>query len=299
MWFRNLRIFRLATDWNKAPNQLSDLLAKRPLTRCGSLAMLSRGWVYPKHDSFVHSVGGQWLVALGVEQKLLPATVIRQATQERVAEIEAEQSRKLGRKEMRELRDSITLQLLPKAFTRRRTTWAWIDPAHGWLVVDAGSDAKADEFMEVLLPSVGDVQLRPLQTQVSPSSAMTDWLASGNAPTRFSIDDDLELRAGASGQSAIRYVKHALEGKEIPRHIADGKIVTKLAMTWNDKVSFVLTDKLQIKRLAFLDILKEEGEQSDQEAEERFDIDFALMAGELNHMFNDLLVALGGEVKQA
>lgn len=292
MWFRNLRIFRLATDWNK--NQLDDLLAKRPLTRCGSLSMLSRGWIHSKHESFVHSVGGQWLAALGVEQKLLPTTVIRQETQDRVAQMEIEQGRKLGRKEIRDLRDSVTLELLPRAFARRRTTWAWIDPEHHWLVIDAGSDAKVDEFMEVFLPSVGDVQIQPLQTQISPSAAMTDWLVSGDAPTRFTIDDDLELRAAASGQSAIRYVKHALEGKEIPRHIADGKIVTKLAMTWNDKVSFILTDKLEIKRLAFLDIMKEEGEQSDQEAEERFDIDFALMTGELNLMFNDLLVALGG-----
>lgn len=299
MWFRNLRIYRLATDWNKAPNQLSDLLAKRPLARCGSFDMLSRGWVYPKNENFVHSVGGQWLIALGVEQKLLPATVIRQVTQERVAKIEVEEGRKVGRKEMRDLRDGVSLELLPKAFTRRRTTWAWIDPAHGWLVVDAGSDAKADEFMEVLLPSAGEIKLRPLQTQVSPSSAMTDWLASGDAPAGFTIDDDLELRAAASAQSAIRYVRHALEGKEIPLHIASGKVVTKLGMTWNDKVSFLLTDKGQVKRLVFLNIMKEEGEQSTQEVDERFDIDFALMAGELNNMFTDLLVALGGEVKPA
>lgn len=296
MWFRNLRIYRLSSDWNRDARQLNDLLAKRPLSRCGSFDMVSRGWVYPKHEDFVHGVNGQWLVALGVEQKLLPATVVRQVTQERAAQIEAEQGRKVGRKEMRDLRDSVAQELLPKAFTRRRTTWAWIDPINGWLAIDAGSDAKAEEFLEVLLPSVGEIQLRPLQTQLSPTSAMTDWLASGEAPVGFTVDDDLELRPAASTQSAIRYVKHALEGKEIQQHIGNGKVATKLGMTWNDKVSFVLTDKFQVKRLAFLDILKEEAEQSALEADEQFDVDFALMAGELNLLLSDLLTALDGEL---
>lgn len=295
MWFRNLRIYRLTTDWKNDSNQLSNLLAQHPLNRCGSLAMQSRGWVYPKNEGFVHSINRQWLISLGVEQKLLPATVIRQVTQERVTQIEVEQGRIVGRKEIRDLRDSVTHELLPRAFTRRRTTWAWIDPQNGWLAIDAGSDARADEFTEVLLRSLGDIQLKPLQTRLSPSSAMTGWLASGDPPIGFTIDDDLELRPLASGQSAIRYVRHALEGREIQQHIANGKMATKLGLTWNDRVSFVLTDKLQVKRLAFLDILKESADQSSRDADEQFDLDFALMAGELNRLLKDLLVALGGE----
>ncbi|HTY98989.1 MAG TPA: recombination-associated protein RdgC, partial [Rhodocyclaceae bacterium] len=155
--------------------------------------------------------------------------------------------------------------------------------------------AKADEFVEVLLRSVGEVRLRPLQTQLSPSAAMTGWLAAEEPPAGFTIDDDLELRSAATGQSAIRYVRHALDG--VSQHLAKGEIVTKLGMTWSDRISFVLTDKLQLKRLAFLDILREEAEQSAQEADEQFDVDFALMAGELVRLFGDLLVALGGEMK--
>ena len=295
MWFRNLRVYRLSSDWKATEEQFNELLAKHPLTRCGSMDMFSRGWVYPREAGFVHAVNRQWLVALGVEQKLLPATVVRQVAQERVTQIEAEQGRKVGRKEARDLRDSVTQELLPRAFARRRTTWAWIDPVNGWLVIDAGSDAKADEFLDVLVKSGGDIALRPVQAQLSPSSAMTDWLASGEAPAGFTVDDDLELRSAVSAQSAIRYVHHALEGKEIQQHIANGKLATKLGMTWDDKISFVLTEKLQIKRLAFLDILKEEAEQSAQEADEQFDVDFALMSGELNKMLADLLRALGGE----
>ncbi|MDO8933043.1 MAG: recombination-associated protein RdgC [Rhodocyclaceae bacterium] len=298
MWFRNLRIYRLPQDWDIDFAQLDKQLASLPLARCGSLDMFSRGWVFPRREGeFVHSVNRQWLLAMGVEDKLLPTTVVRQEAADRAARIEAEQDRKVGRKEMRDLRDRVTEELLPRAFTRRRTTWCWIDPINRWLVLDAGADARADEFLEVLQKSVDGIALRPLQAQLSPSSAMTDWLAAGEAPAGFTIDQDLELRSASEGQAAIRYVRHALEGQEIQRHIASGKIATRLGMTWNDRISFVLTEKLQIKRLAFLDILKEEAEQNAETADEQFDVDFALMSGELARMLGQLADALGGMVE--
>ena len=298
MWFRNLRIYRLRRELDLDLARLDELLSKRPLARCGSFEMATRGWVFPRQEgAFVHAVNRQWLLALGVEQKLLPATVIRQTAQERAAVIETEQGRKIGRKEMRDISERVTEELMPKAFSQRRTTWGWLDPINGWLAVDAGSDARADEFMEVLLTTLADITPRPLQTQVSPIAAMTDWLAAAEAPSGFTLDSDLELRAATEAQAAIRYVHHDIAGPEIAAHIAAGKIATKLGMTWNDKVSFVLTDKMHLKRLAFLDILKEQSDQSGITADEQFDTDFAMMAGELAHLFNDLLIALGGELK--
>jgi recombination associated protein RdgC len=298
MWFRNLRLYRLPAGWDIDADALEQMLAARPLTHCGSMDMVSRGWVYPHHEGqFVHRVNRQWLLALGVEQKLLPAGVVRQAAAERAAKIEAEQGRKVGRKELRDLRERVTEEFMPRAFSQRRTSWCWIDPVNGWLVLDAGSDARADEVIEALQHTISDLALRPLQTEVSPTSAMTDWLAAGEPPAGFSIDDDLELRSAAQAQAAIRYVRHALEGGEIRKHISAGKIATRLGMTWSDKISFVLTEKLQIKRLAFLDILKEEAEQNAETADEQFDVDFALMAGELARLLADLVVALGGETK--
>ncbi|WP_126445265.1 recombination-associated protein RdgC [Sulfuricystis multivorans] len=298
MWFKNLRLYRLPSGQALDLAKLDALLARRPLTRCGSFEMASCGWVFPRQEgAFVHAVDRQWLLALGIEQKLLPTTVVRQTARERAAIIEKEQGRKVGRKEMRDLTERVMEELLPKAFSQRRTTWAWIDPQGGRLVVDAGSDARADEFMETLLTTLDDVTPRPLQTQVSPTTAMTAWLAAQEPPTGFSFDSDLELRAASQSQSAIRYVHHDLGGQEIAAHIATGKLVTRLGLTWNDKISFVLTDKLRIKRLAFLDVLKEQAEQSAANEDERFDADFALMVGELARMLDDLVNALGGELE--
>ena len=148
-------------------------------------------------------------------------------------------------------------------------------------------------MIELLHKSVDRLSISPLRTAQSPSSAMTGWVAAGDAPAGFSIDPALELRSAEN--AVVRYARHPLDGEEIPGHIAAGKVVTRLGMTWGDKISFVLDDKLQLKRLAFLDILKESSDGQAENEEERFDLDFALMTGELARLFVDLLAALGGE----
>ena len=298
MWFRNLKLYR----FDATPLSIETLdtaLQTRPLGTCGSMEHCTRGWVAPRQEGvFVHAVNRQWLIALGVEEKLLPAAVMRQYAAARAAEIEREQGRKVGRREMREIADRVVEVHLPTALRRQRQTWAWIDPVNGWLVIDTASDARADEFIEKLLATVDDLSPRPLQTQVSPNTAMTDWLAGGEAPAVFSVDSDTELRSCSAAQATIRYAHHSLDGPEIAEHVAHGKIATRLGLTWNDRVSFVLTDKLHIKRLTFLDVVREQAAQSAMNADEQFDVDFALMAGELAGMLKDLVAALGG-VKEA
>ncbi|MDA0188923.1 MAG: recombination-associated protein RdgC [Proteobacteria bacterium] len=294
MWFKNLCIYRLPAASRPDPAALAAQLAQRTLQSCGASDAQSIGWVPPRDGGdLVHVVNHQLLLALGAEQKLLPASVVNQFARERAAEIAEAEGRKVGRKEMREIREQMTLELLPRAFVRRRTTFAWIDPVNGWLVVDAAAIGKAEELLELLRKSVDGFAARLLNTGQWPAAAMTGWVASGEAPAGFTLDQDLELRSAEDAK--VRYVKHALEGEEIRRHIADGKTATRLAMTWSDRVSFVLTEDLQLKRLAFLDLLKEQNENQSDDADERFDLDFALMAGELARLFDDLLAALGGE----
>ncbi|MBX9810251.1 MAG: recombination-associated protein RdgC, partial [Burkholderiales bacterium] len=201
-------------------------------------------------------------------------------------------------KQMREIRDRVHQELLPRAFTRLRTTRAWIDPIHGWLAIDAAGEARAEELIKTLLQSLDNPPLKRLETRRSPASAMTQWLAAGEASAGFTIDQDLELRSFDESRATVRYVRHALEGREIRDHIAAGKTATRLGMTWRDRISFVLTEQLQIKRLAFLDILKGDTGEQPEGADEQFDVNFSLMTGELARMLADLVTALGGEKPQ-
>lgn len=295
MWFKNLVVYRLPAALKLDTAALEEKLATLTLQPCGNMDRETRGWVSPRGDDrLLHVLNQQVLITLGMEAKLLPSSVVNQFAEEKAAEIEEQQGFKVGKKQMRELKEQVTDELLPRAFVRHHQSWAWIDPVNGWLVVDAATPAKAEVLLEALSKSVDDLPVKSLHTELSPSAAMTDWLLSGEAPAGFTIDRDLELRASDEGKATVRYVRHDLEGEEIAAHIGAGKQATKLAMTWNDRISFVLGEQMEVKRVAFLDILKEQTEQGES-ADEQFDLDFALMSGELAKLLTDLVAALGGE----
>lgn len=298
MWFKNLQIYRLPADWRITPEKLEEQLAKKPFAPCGSTDLQSLGWIAPrKGGGLVHAAQGQMMLALAVEQKLLPSSVINQEAQEKIEAFEEQQGYAPSRKQAKEIKEETILSLLPRAFTRRRTTYIWLDAARGWLMIDAASAAKAETVIETLTRTVDDLPLSLLKTELSPATAMTNWLTSGEAPAGFTVDRDCELRAPVEENATVRYVRHLLETEEIGKHITEGKLPTRLALTWDDRISFVLTERLEIKRLSFLDILKEEASQSAETADEQFDADFTLMTGELARMIPALVDALGGEMK--
>jgi recombination associated protein RdgC len=296
MWFKNIFIYRLPSGFSLTAETLQEKLSLKPLLPCSGLDKQSRGWVSCRGDDrLVHVANQQILFALGVEQKLLPATIINRFAKERVADIEAQQGYKVGRKELKNIKEAVTEELLPRAFALQRTTNAWLDSLNGWLIIDAASPSKADDLLEQLSKTLDGFPVTPLHTKLSPVAAMTDWLSGENAPVGFTIDNELELRATGESKAMVRYANHVLEGSEIHSHIAAGKRATRLGLTWNDRISFVLTEQMQIKRLEFLDIIKEESTALAENADELFELDFTLMTGELAKMLSDLTEALGGE----
>lgn len=296
MWFKNLQLYRLSAPLDLDPAQLDDKLAPLAFEPGGSLEKQRHGWVPPREGGpLVHSVGGQYLIAHRAEKKLLPASVINQFAKARAQEIEKQQGYKPGRKQMREIKEAITDELLPRAFSLWRDTHIWIDPKRSLLVIDAASSAKCDEIMQLLNKSLDRLGARALQTRESPMAVMTAWLAEDAAPAGFTIDQDTELRSAAQSKATVRYVRHALEPEDIQRHIAAGKQCTRLALTWADRISFVLTENFSIKRVTPLDVLKEDTDTAGQDENERFDSDFTLMTGELTRLLDDLTDALGGE----
>jgi len=294
--FKNLVFHKLPENWSLTAADLEGQLAGRTLQPCGPFDMSSRGWVPVTHGGrLLHTVNQHHMIALGSDDKLLPGSIIRQVAQER-ADIQAqEQGFPVGRKQMRDLRARVADELRARALTRRRVTRAWIDPTAGWFAVDAASIPRAEMVVETLSDTLGSFAPVVIQTERSPQVAMASWLARGEAPARFSIDDDLELQSADKVKAIIRYTRHPLDGKEIRGHLGAGKYPTRLGLTWNDRVSFVLTDKLQVKRVDFLEMSKDDTQADDVDPAEQFDIDFAVMAGELANLLKDLTAVLAGE----
>ena len=301
MFFKNATIYRLPPKWPAAMSagSLCAQLERGLFHTCPSNQPSSRGWVPPrKGDGLIYQQDYQLMICLKVQEKLLPSAVVNEAVQERAEAIGDQQGYPPGRKQLKEIKERVVEELLAKAFTVSRRTFAWIDPVAGWLVVDTASQARAEEVVEHLRHCLDEFPLALPHTQLSPQSAMASWLADGEAPDGFTIDRDCELKSLAEEKAAVKFVRHPLQDEwadEVKTHLAAGKLPTHLALTWDERISFVLGDSMEVKRLTFLDLVKEAAEENAKHADEQFDADFAIMTGELRRFIDALMAALGGE----
>ena len=290
-------VYRIAPQWQVGLEQVEEALNKAPFMECGATQERSFGFVPPRgeaHGPLAESVGGQWILRFMVEAKVLPGSVLARRVNEKAERIEQETGRKPGKKEKRDLKDEAKLDLLPMAFTKQGSTWVWMDPQARTLVLDTSSQARADEVVSTLvelLPTGFAVAL--LSTQTSPQAAMSHWLKEQEPPVGFTVDRECELKAADEEKAVVRYARHPLDIEEVQAHIAAGKLPTKLALTWDDRVSFMLTEGLQLKKVSFLDTVFEEKAADDG----GFDTDVAIATGELSKLIPDLIEALGGEAE--
>lgn len=294
MWFKNLQLTRVGATWSATETELEAMLEKHAFRSAAGLEMEASGWVPSfRGGPLAHRVGRHFLLTLRTEKKLLPGSVIAQFVRAKAEELEEQQGFKPGRKQMRELKEQVTDELLPRAFGIHRDTRAWLDLENHILIIDSSSTSVADQVRSALLKTT-DIPLMSVELNLSPVAVMTSWLSANEAPTDFTIDQDVELRSNTNEKAAVRYVHHPLDGEDVRKHIEEGKRSTKLAMTWKDRISFVLTEEFIIKRIAPLDILKDAADPSEGEVE-RFDADFKLMTGELAGLVKDMIEATGGE----
>jgi len=297
--FKNVIVYRIGEGWAPTLAQIEDSLDAERFVPCGASQEKSVGWVEPRgeaHGPLVESVAGQLILKLKIETKSVPGSVVTRKAKERSAHIEATTGRKPGKKELREIKDDVRMSLMPLAFTKESSVVVWIDPAAQLLVIDAGSQAKADEVVTLLVTSLAGLSVTLLNTQMSPQAAMTAWLISQEPPPGFSVDRECELKAADESKSVVRYVRHPLDTQEVKQYVEGGKLPTRLALTWDSRVSFVLTEALQLKKVAFLDVVFE---GASAEKDEGFDADVAIATGELCKLLPDLFEALGGEMVTA
>ena len=294
--FKNVIMYRIGPDWSATVAQIEEGLDAARFVECGASQEQSIGWTEPRgeaHGPLVESIGGQLIMKLMIETRALPGSVITKKAKERVAHIEATTGRKPGKKETREIKEDIKLELMPLAFSKESSVWVWIDPEARLLVLDAGSQSRADEVVTMLVKCLSGLAVKLMDTKVSPTAAMSEWLTTQEPPAGFTVDRECELKAADESKAVVRYTRHPLDNDEVRGYVESGKLPTRLALTWDSRVSFMLTEGLQIKKLAFLDVVFEATSAGKADG---FDADVAIATGELSKLLPDLLEALGGEM---
>lgn len=294
MWFKNLQIYRLDRDWTLPAAELEERLGTRPLLPCSAMSIDSRGWVSPRDDEqLVNGLERHLLIALGSEQKLLPSSVVNDAVKQRAVEFEQEKGFKPGRKQLRDFKEIVSAELLPRAFSRRSVTRAWIDPTAKRIVVDSSSPTRAEQLIEHLRDTLGELSVSLPQTETSPGQKLTEWLTVRKVPGHFELGEECELTGTDAAKSVVRYLRHSLDVDQIRRHLEEGMRASRLALSWSGRISLLVNDKLEIKRVKFLDMDEADEAPGTEDPERKFEAEFLLMTGQCGPMINDLLKAFG------
>jgi len=298
MWFKNLRLYRLLKPFNLAEVELNELLQTAAFRHCGSHEPTTLGWSSPLgrgSEQLSHESGGCMMICARQEDKLLPAAVVNETLDEKVEVIETEEARKLSRRERSDLRDEIIFQLLPKAFARSSRTFAMIDRQNGWILVDASSATRAEALIELLRETLGSLPVRPFEVNLAPASVLTEWLAQADKYNDFVLMDSCELRDTEEEGGVVRCRGQDLESDEIQVHLTAGKQVVKLAVEWDERLSFSMESDFSLKRIKFLDMLQEEAADAQTEDEiAQFAVVFSLMSLEFRRLIPRLLELFGG-----
>lgn len=300
MWFKNLLTYRLTQEVPFEPEALEAALASKPARPCASQELTTYGFVAPfgkgEDAPLVHVSGEYLLIAARKEERILPSSVVNDAVKEKVEEIETEQMRKVYKKERDQIKDEIIQAFLPRAFIRRSMIFAAIAPRLGVILVNSASAKRAEDLLSTLREVMGSLPVRPATVKIAPVATMTEWVKSQEAAEGFYVLDECELRDTAEDGGIVRCKRQDLTGEEIQLHLSTGKVVTQLALAWQDKLSFILDDKLVIKRLKFEELLQEQAEQDGgDEAAQQFDASFQLMMMTFAEFLPVLFEALGGE----
>ncbi len=298
MWFKNLVLYRLTQTFELTPEELEEKLAAKPFRALASMEPAFTGWTEPlgkEGQQLVHVSGNCWMLCARKEEKILPAAAVRELVEARADEIQEKEGREVRAKERRELKETVLLEMMPRAFSKSSRQYAYLDIKQGWLVVDTASASRAEELIDLLRECLGSFPVVPLQVEEAPDAVMTEWLTHDSAPAELHIEDECELRDLVEEGGIIRMRREDLFSDETKVHLNAGKRVMRLALTWDERVSFVLDEKFQLKRLRFQDaVLDEAGESGAETPAERFDADFALMTLEFGRFLPRLVELLGG-----
>ncbi|MFA9499131.1 recombination-associated protein RdgC [Mannheimia sp. E30BD] len=296
VFFKNVMIYKLTSELSLDSKSLDDLQQETKFTPCTQFDMSKFGWSSPlKGSDLLHfSQGNQFLLVSHKEDKLLPANVVKAETEQRIAELEEKEARKLKKTEKQAVKDQVVSNLLPRAFSKHQFTAIWLDLDNQLVYVDAASSKRAEDTLALLRKTLGSLPVVPISFTLPPAEVMTNWVAKGHTPSWLTLLEEAELKSFDT-DSVIRCKRQDLETEEIAQHLQAGKFITRLAIEWEAHFSCVLNEDATLSRLKFADEVREKNDDIlKEDVAQRFDADFLLMTEELKTFTAKMIEEFGG-----
>lgn len=277
--FKNATILGISP---KAKIDVEQLQAAR-FVPIGDLEAQSAGFSPVRGDELAYVSAGSILLNYTVEKKVMPASAVNVIVKAKADELGEAQGFPLGKKAMKELKERVIDELLPRALSTRRTTAIWVDAVKSRIVVDSPSSSVVTDIQRALIKTLGDIGLQDVAWPRA--KVITEWMI--DEPAGFTLDDQVALKYPGEKGTVVKITNVTLPYGNVTDYINAGAMVESMSMTYDDRISFVMTEDAQLRRIRPLDVLK----QSAAEAEEvdKFEANFALMTLEFRRMIDALV----------
>ena len=292
--FRNIRYYRLDSDWPDSEKELSKALEKAAFSPCGPLTERSSGWVPVDPDSgnlLARRVNAADLLKLRSQSRVLPHSVINEELESRIEDFRNRMQEAPSPREKRRLKAETRDELLPKAMLKSDKIWGYVDLKEKVVGIDAAQSTAAERFIRRLSAPFDGLKIRPLQFK-RPVNELLTGIFLGGAPEQFAVGRECRMQDAADGGSIVRWSNFDLSDATIRNHVANGMHLTHLAIEYDNVMGCVVDENGVISKLHFLG-MDDDREEYDAPLA-RLDAEFVLITGTLRKMLGDLRKLLGG-----
>lgn len=294
--FRNICVYRLDSNSTSALMvfAVSQSIADRRFHPCGQTEPNRCGFVPVIGDDFAPSVADGYALKLRTQKRILPASVVNDELKKQIEKIEREQSRKVGSKERKRLKDDVYFSLLPKAFTKDSDMLILVLPVQGLILVESSSLKTAETALNAMrLAFVSLPVSRPAFALPIAERLKYDFIAGIGSSFKPGCDFDF-----ADEESAVKFKGVDVSSKEAGDAL-DGRTIKKMSLIYHDSVLFKITDDCRLQGVRMSERMR--GELTSQNAEDYLaeqQAELHLWAATLAVMVPELLRDLG-EVQNA
>jgi len=293
MWFKQATFFQLPADINLDMTEVEERLQAMAFSPCLPTLPTSKGWVSPlgmEEGVLAHANDRFILICMQLEEKVLPATVVRQEVAAKIKALEAQRDKRVSAKERQDIKDEMVYTLLPRAFSKFSKVYAMISREDGSMIIDCTTASKLEKCLDLIKRTWQENQITPLVSD-KVKAKLTHWLLNNECPRGFDIEKSAVLCDPEHSQRVIRCQQQDLMATPIRSLIRDGCEVIQCALSWQDKLRFSIAQDFSLRTIRYSDAVLEAAKENYSESDaQRFDADFFMMSELLSQLMQACLI---------
>lgn len=292
MFFKKLIVYQFNND-STINNLNNEILTKLSFTPCGPLDSIKQGFVSPTDDLLKLDIQDHSLLRVRTESKILPGSVIKKKTAERIEHLEQQFGRKLTRSEKLTAIDEIMVELLLVAFTKDQYTYVWINHQDQFIAIETSSFKVAEDILSLIRKELGPLSLTPLHTEKPVAPFFKKWVLNDSPPANFFILNDAVLADPLEGNGKIKLIDENLTADEVKSYLDAGREIKSLSFSYQQRTVFEVNTELVFSKINYSsEMLDANCDISPDDKAKRIEADFYLVANELAKLIIDFTEAL-------